>query len=74
MPSVTAVPAEFGRSRDSSPGPIVIGQQYPDVIDSLPTAWFDFDLRCLADNDLVADSADPLAGMRVAADRRPTSP
>lgn len=48
---------------------IAVGQRYPDIIDALPTAWFDFDLRRLADADLVAaDSADPLAGMRVVAD------
>lgn len=48
---------------------IAVGQRYPDVVDSLPTEWFDFDLRCLADADLVAaDSADPLAGMRVVVD------
>ncbi|NUB93061.1 ArsR family transcriptional regulator [Haloterrigena sp. SYSU A121-1] len=48
---------------------ITVGQQYPDVVDSLPTEWFDFELRCLAEAELVAaDSADPLAGMRVVAD------
>ncbi|WP_339102754.1 helix-turn-helix domain-containing protein [Haloterrigena salinisoli] len=48
---------------------IAVGQRYPDIIDALPTAWFDFDLRRLADADLVAaDSADPLAGMRVVTD------
>ena len=48
---------------------IAVGQQYPDIVDTLPTEWFDFDLRGLADADPVAaDSADPLAGMRVVAD------
>ncbi len=47
---------------------ITVGQRYPDVIDALPTDWFDFELRCLVDSDIVAtDGADPLAGMRVVA-------
>ncbi|WP_049921452.1 helix-turn-helix transcriptional regulator [Halopiger djelfimassiliensis] len=47
---------------------IAVGQRSPDVIDSLPTEWFDFELRCLTDADIVAaESADPLAGMRVVA-------
>ncbi|ELY81278.1 helix-turn-helix transcriptional regulator [Natrinema gari] len=47
---------------------VTVGQRYPDVIDALPTDWFDFELRCLADSDVVAtDGTDPLAGMRVVA-------
>ncbi|WP_226480319.1 helix-turn-helix transcriptional regulator [Natrinema amylolyticum] len=41
---------------------IAVEQRYPDVIDALPTAWFDFDLRYLADGELVAgDEADPMS-------------
>lgn len=48
---------------------IAVGQRCPDVVGSLPTAWFDFELRCLAGAELVGtDSADPLAGVRVVAD------
>ncbi|ELY68115.1 helix-turn-helix transcriptional regulator [Natrinema versiforme] len=47
---------------------ITVGQRCPEVLDALPTEWFGFELRCLADCDTVAtDSADPLSGMRVIA-------
>ncbi|KZX46646.1 winged helix-turn-helix domain-containing protein [Haloarcula sp. K1] len=49
-------------------GTVSIGQEYPDVVQRLPTDWFDFDLRCLAEGQLVADqSADPLAAARIVA-------
>jgi len=49
-------------------GTVSIGQEYPDVIQRLPTRWFDFDLQCLAEGELVADqSADPLAAARIVA-------
>ncbi|KAA9395847.1 ArsR family transcriptional regulator [Haloarcula sp. CBA1130] len=49
-------------------GTVSIGQEYPDVVQRLPTDWFDFDLRCLAEGRLVADqSADPLAAARIVA-------
>lgn len=49
-------------------GTVSVGQTYPDVVTRLPTEWFDFELRCLNESELVAqNSADPLAGARVVA-------
>ncbi|MCG1004761.1 MULTISPECIES: winged helix-turn-helix domain-containing protein [Halobacterium] len=47
---------------------ITVGQTYPRLISRLPTDWFDFDLRCLADGEHVhGNSEDPLAAARVIA-------
>ena len=47
---------------------ITAGQTYPKLISRLPTDWFDFDLRCLADGKHVhRKSEDPLAAARVIA-------
>ena len=49
-------------------GTVSIGQAYPDIVNRLPTDWFDFDLRYLADGELVAgDEADPMSAARVVA-------
>lgn len=49
-------------------GTVSVGREYPNVVERLPTEWFDFDLRCLADSELVAgESADPLSAARVVA-------
>ena len=49
-------------------GTVSVGQAVPDVVDRLPTEWFDFELRCLSESTLVApDSDDPLAAARVVA-------
>jgi len=49
-------------------GTITAGQTYPELITRLPTDWFDFDLRCLADGKHVhRKSEDPLAVARVIA-------
>jgi predicted transcriptional regulator len=49
-------------------GTITVGQTYPRLISRLPTDWFDFDLRCLADGEHVhGNSEDPLAAARVIA-------
>ncbi|GAB7013940.1 helix-turn-helix transcriptional regulator [Halolamina salina] len=49
-------------------GTVSVGKSYPDVVERLPTEWFDFELRCLAGSELVAEgSADPLGGARVVA-------
>jgi len=49
-------------------GTVSIGQKYPDIVQRLPTDWFDFDLRYLSEGELVADaSADPLAAARIVA-------
>lgn len=48
---------------------VSVGQQYPDVVERLPTDWFGFDLRCLTDGEHIAgDDGDPLAAARVVAD------
>nr|WP_235007196.1 ArsR family transcriptional regulator [Haloarcula mannanilytica] len=47
---------------------ITVGQTYPKLISRLPTDWFDFDLRCLANGEHVhGESQDPLAAARVIA-------
>ena len=49
-------------------GTIKAGQAYPELISRLPTDWFDFDLRCLANGEHVhGKSEDPLAAARVIA-------
>ncbi|WP_424000200.1 helix-turn-helix transcriptional regulator [Haloarcula salina] len=49
-------------------GTVSVGQAFPDLVSRLPTDWFDFDLRCLADGEHVhGKSADPLAAARVVA-------
>ncbi|PHQ37894.1 transcriptional regulator [Halorubrum persicum] len=49
-------------------GTITAGQTYPKLISRLPTDWFDFDLRCLANGEHVhRKSEDPLAAARVIA-------
>ncbi|ELZ97000.1 hypothetical protein C440_04463 [Haloferax mucosum ATCC BAA-1512] len=49
-------------------GTVSVGRAYPDIVERLPTDWFDFDLRCLADGELVGgESADPLSAARVVA-------
>ncbi|AFK19863.1 MarR family transcriptional regulator [Haloferax mediterranei ATCC 33500] len=49
-------------------GTVSVGSEYPNIVERLPTEWFDFDLRCLADSELVAgESADPLSAARVVA-------
>lgn len=47
---------------------VSVGREYHEVIERLPTEWFGFDPRCLADGALVGtESADPLAGARIVA-------
>lgn len=47
---------------------VSIGRAYPGVVERLPTDWFNFDLRYLADGELVAnDGGDPLSAARVVA-------
>lgn len=47
---------------------VSVGQAYPDVVERLPTDWFDFDLRYLADGELISDDgADLMSAARVVA-------
>ncbi|WP_408960662.1 helix-turn-helix transcriptional regulator [Natrinema sp. 74] len=49
-------------------GTIMVGQTYPNLISRLPTDWFDFDLRCLANGEHIhGKSEDPLAATRTLA-------
>lgn len=48
-------------------GTVSIGQAFPDVVERLPTEFFDFDLRCLVDGELVGDTSDPISAARVVA-------
>lgn len=47
---------------------VSIGQTFPGVIEQLPTEFFDFDLRCLADGELLGNEGnDPMSAARVVA-------
>lgn len=49
-------------------GTVSIRQTFPDIIERLPTEFFDFDLRCLADSELLGnDGNDPISAARVVA-------
>ncbi|GGM68928.1 putative transcriptional regulator [Halarchaeum rubridurum] len=49
-------------------GTVSLGESYPDIVGHLPTEWFGFDARHLAEGSLVADEhADPLAAARTVA-------
>lgn len=49
-------------------GTVSVGQRYPDIVERLSTDWFGFELRHLADADLVAsESADLLSAARAVA-------
>lgn len=49
-------------------GTASLGQRFPDVVERLPTEFFDFDLRCLADGELLGDDGnDPMSAARVVA-------
>lgn len=41
-------------------GTVSVGKAFPDVVERLPTDWFDFDLQALADGELVADEGGDL--------------
>ncbi|WP_135829781.1 helix-turn-helix transcriptional regulator [Halorussus halobius] len=65
-------PTTFGelvyRDVDRLLATVSVGQDYPGIVERLPTEWFGFDVRCLADGELVGDeSSDPLAGARIVA-------
>jgi|GEM_PF-1858294 len=56
------------RDLDRLFGTVSIGRAYPGVVERLPAEWFDFDLRCLADGELVSgDEADPMSAARFVA-------
>lgn len=56
------------RDVDRLLGTVSVGREYHDVVERLPTEWFEFDLRRLADGELVgSESADPLAAARIVA-------
>jgi predicted transcriptional regulator len=48
-------------------GTVSVGQSFPDVVERLPTEFFDFDLRYLGESELVGDGSDPMAAARVVA-------
>lgn len=49
-------------------GTVSIGQAHPDVVKRLPTEWLDFDLRCLADAEVVTGGeTDLMSAARVVA-------
>ncbi|WP_363467026.1 helix-turn-helix transcriptional regulator [Halogeometricum borinquense] len=49
-------------------GTMSVGQSYPDLVERLPTEWFDFNIGVLAEGErVVSENADPMAAPRAVA-------